>query len=59
MITGIIFVCLLEEAVCKPMSKEFDTVQECMVETKEVVDNFEDTPGMVFYALCDPGGEPA
>ncbi len=31
----------------------------CMVETKEVVDNFEDTPGMVFYALCDPGGEPA
>ena len=59
MITGIIFVCLIEENICQPMFKRFDTVQECMVETTEIIDNFEDTPGMVFYSLCDPGGEPA
>ena len=58
MITGVIFACLIEQGICQPMLKKFDTVQECMVETKKVVDNFEDTPGMVFYALCDPDGEP-
>ena len=58
MITGIIFACLIEQAVCKPLTKEFDTVQECLIDTTETIRELEDTPGMVFYALCDPDGEP-
>ena len=57
MITGIIFVCMIEEAICQPMFKRFDTVQQCKLETTELIDSFGDTPGMVFYALCDPDGE--
>ena len=59
MIIGIIFVCLVEQDICQPMVKDFDTVQECVVDTTETIKKLEDTPGMVFYALCDPGGEPA
>ena len=59
MITGIIFVCLVEQGICQPMFKSFDTVQQCKLETTELIDSFGDTPGMVFYALCDPDGEPA
>ena len=58
MITGIIFACLVEQAICEPFSKEFDTVQECILETTELIDSFEGNPGMKFYALCDPKGEP-
>lgn len=59
MITGIIFVCLLEEAICKPMFKEFDTVQECIVGTTDAIKSLGDTPGVVLYTLCNPEGEPA
>ena len=59
MITGIIFVCLVEQGICQPMFKRFDTAQQCKLETTELIDSFGDTPGMVFYALCDPDGEPA
>lgn len=58
MITGIIFVCLLEEAVCKPMSKEFDTVQECILDTTEAIKSLGDTPGIVIYYVCDTGSQP-
>ena len=58
MITGIIFACMIEEGLCQPMFKRFDTAQQCKLETTELIDNFEDTPGMVFYSLCDPDGEP-
>ena len=58
MITGIIFACLVEEAVCKPMSKEFDTVQECILDTTEVIKSLGDTPGFVFYYICDPESQP-
>ena len=59
MITGIIFACIIETDLCQPMFKKFDTVQECNLETTEIIDKFKDTPGMKFYALCDPEGEPA
>ena len=49
---------MIEEGLCQPMFKRFDTVQECRVETTEIIDSFEDTPGMVFYSLCDPDREP-
>ena len=58
MITGIIFVCLLEEAICKPMSKEFDTVQECIIDTTETIKSLGDTPGIVLYSICDPDSQP-
>lgn len=58
MITGIIFVCMVGEGFCQPVFKRFDTVQECILETTKVVDKLEDTPGMKFYAICDPDGEP-
>lgn len=58
MITGIIFVCLIEEAVCKPLSKQFDTAQECILDTTEVIKSLEDTPGMLLYYVCDPGSQP-
>ena len=57
MITGIIFVCLLEEAICKPMSKEFDTVQECIIDTTETIKSLGDTPGIVLYSICDPDSQ--
>lgn len=59
MITGIIFVCLIEQGICKPLFKEFDTVQECNIDTRETIKGLGDTPGMVFYALCDPDSQPA
>ena len=59
MITGIIFVCLVEQGICQPLYKEFDTVQECIVGTRETINGVEDSSGIVFYALCDPEGEPA
>ena len=58
MITGIIFACLIEEAVCKPMSKEFYTVQECILDTTETIRELEDTPGIVFYYICSPESLP-
>ena len=58
MITGIIFACLVEEAVCKPLSKEFDTVQECILDTTETIKNIEATPGIVFYSVCSPESQP-
>ena len=58
MIIGIIFACVIEEGICQPMFKRFDTAQECILETKEVINKLEDTPGMVFYALCDPDSQP-
>ena len=58
MITGIIFACLLEEAICKPMSKEFYTVQECILDTTETIKELEDTPGIVFYSVCSPESQP-
>ena len=58
MITGIIFACLVEEAVCKPLSKEFDTVQECIVDTTEVIKSLGDTPGIVLYSVCSPESQP-
>lgn len=59
MITGIIFACVIERGICQPWSKEFDTIQECLIDTAEAVDKLKDSPGMVFYALCDPDGEAA
>lgn len=59
MITGIIFACLVEQGICQPMFKRFDTVQECILETTETINGLGETPGMVFYSLCDPDGEPA
>ena len=59
MITGIIFVCMIEEGLCQPMFKRFDTVQECMVETTETINSLGNTPGIVLYALCDPDSEAA
>lgn len=58
MITGIIFVCLLEEAICKPMSKEFDTVQECIIDTTETIKSLGDTPGIALYSTCGPESQP-
>ena len=58
MITGIIFACLVDEATCKPMSKEFYTVQECILDTTETIEELEDTPGIVFYYICDPEALP-
>ena len=58
MITGIIFACLVEEGVCKPMFKEFDTVQECIVDTTETIKSLGDTPGILLYYVCDPGSQP-
>ena len=59
MITGIIFACLVEEAVCKPLPKEFYTVQECLLDTTETIKSLEDTPGMVFYFVCSLESQPA
>ena len=58
MITGIIFACMVEQGICKPLSKEFDTVQECIVDTTETIKSLGDTPGIVLYYVCDPGSQP-
>lgn len=34
--------------------KAGDTVQECIVDTRETINGVEDSSGIVFYALCDP-----
>lgn len=58
MITGIIFVCLVEEGICQPVFRKFDTVQECNAETTKTINGLEYTPGMIFYSICDPDSEP-
>ena len=58
MITGIIFVCLIEENICQPMFKRFDTVQECNLNTTETTRKLGDTPGIVLYSICDPESQP-
>ena len=58
MITGIIFACLVEQAICEPFSKEFDTVQECILDTTEAIKSLGDTPGIVFYSICSPESQP-
>ena len=58
MITGIIFARLVEEAVCKPLPKEFDTVQECIPDTTETIKSLGDTPGIVFYSVCSLESQP-
>ena len=58
MITGIIFMCLIEEAVCKPFPIEFDTVQECTAITTKLIEDVGDTPGIVLYSICEADGEP-
>ena len=58
MITGIIFVCMIEEAICKPVSKEFDTVQECILNTTETIKSLGDTPGFKLYSTCGPESQP-
>lgn len=59
MITGIIFACLVEEAVCKPLSKEFDTVQECILVSTEVTKILEaKLPEAKLYYICDPESQP-
>ena len=58
MITGIIFACLVEKGICQPMFKEFDTVQECILDTTETIKSLGDTPGIVFYSVCSPESLP-
>ena len=58
MITGIIFICLLDEAVCKPYSKEYETVQECNLDITEAIKSLGDTPGAAFYYICGPDSQP-
>ena len=58
MITGIIFVCLVEQDICQPMVKDFDTVQECVVDTTETIKKLGDTSGIVLYSICDPNSQP-
>ena len=58
MITGIIFVCLVEQGICQPMFKRFDTVQECSLSTTETIKKLGDTPGIVLYSICDPDSQP-
>ena len=58
MITGIIFACLVEKGICQPMFKEFNTVQECILDTTETIEELEDTPGMVFYSICSLESQP-
>ena len=59
MITGIIFVCLIEQDICQPMFKRFDTVQECIVGATDAIESFGDTPGVALYYICDPDSQPA
>ena len=59
MITGIIFVCLIEQDICQPMFKRFDTVQECILDTTETIKSLGDTPGIVLYSICDSESQPA
>ena len=59
MITGIIFACLVEEAVCEPFSKEFDTVQECILVSTEVTKILEaKLPESKLYYICSPESQP-
>ena len=58
MITGIIFACMVEQGICQPLFKRFDTVQECILDTTEVIKSLGDTPGMVFYSVCSPESLP-
>ena len=57
MITGIIFVCLIEQDIFQPMFKRFDTVQECILDTTETIKSLGDTPGIVLYSICDPDSQ--
>ena len=57
MITGIIFACLVEKGICQPMFKEFDNVQECILDTTETIKSLGDTPGIVLYSICDPDSQ--
>ena len=58
MITGIIFVCAIEQAVCKPLAVEFDSVQECNIVITEMIKEVGVTPGVASYYVCDPGSQP-
>ena len=59
MITGIIFVCALEKVVCAPVVREFDTVEECITVTTEVIKNTEARPEAKLYYICDSESQPA
>ena len=58
MITGIIFVCLIEKGICQPVFKKFDTVQECILDTTETIKSLGDTPGIALYSTCGPESLP-
>ena len=59
MITGIIFACIIEKGVCVPLMKEFETVEECLIDTSQALDSMGKPEGFLFYRLCEARGEPA
>lgn len=58
MITGIIFACMVEKGVCVPLMKEFETMEECLIDTSQTLENMDKPEGFLFYKMCDVEGEP-
>ena len=55
MITGIIFVCLIEQGFCTPFARKFDTVEECNAVITEVITKGpEPVTGITVYYVCEP-----
>ena len=59
MITGIIFACIIEKGVCIPFMKEFETMEECLVDTSQTLEDTDKPEGFLFYKLCEAKGQPA